>query len=83
MTDEVLALKALSPIESLPRVLQEDALVPWQTVAVVFGSKDVEHTREKFTERAIELGEKLVRTGARRRLPRLRTVRKVMASFEQ
>jgi hypothetical protein len=81
--EEVLTLRSLARIESIPAPLRDDALLDWRTVAALMGGKDIEYTREKFTERAAELGEKLVRTGPRRKLPSIRTFRKVMASFAE
>jgi hypothetical protein len=70
-----------SQLEAVPTALREEALVPWQTVVAMLGGGDIAYKRKKFKEHAQELGEKLVRVGARRELPRLSTVRKVMASM--
>jgi hypothetical protein len=70
-----------SQLETVPTALRDESLVDWKTVVAMLGGGDVAYKRKKFKEHAQELGEKLVRVGPRRELPRLRTVRRVMASM--
>ena len=67
----------LEAIESLPREIQDHALIDWQTLTLLLARKDVEGTREW----ARSQGLRLVDTG-RRKLPTWKSVRELLKSCE-
>lgn len=66
-------ISRLDAIESLPRELQDNALIDWRTFATLVDKKDVESARDW----AKSLGIALVDTG-RRKLPRWKDVRALL-----
>jgi hypothetical protein len=74
---EIITLPKLSRLEAiaeLPLELQDNALLPWDTVTVLFARKDVESTREWVKSRGI----KLVDAGRRRKLPTWKDIRNLL-----
>lgn len=69
----------LAAIEALPTVMQDDALVDWETVAALANLRDPEYVREMV----IEAGVPLVHVSARRKLPRWGAVREWLRSRER
>jgi hypothetical protein len=69
----------LAAIDALPNEMQDHALVDWQTVANIIGSKDVAYARETLTRAGVPL----VHVSERRRLPRWGALREFLKSREK
>ena len=60
----------LAALATLPDNLQDEALCPWKTVALICNAKDLPTLRKKFKEAKVPL----VRVNSRTALPRLKHV---------